>query len=169
MGDMVGGQVAIRLLPCLCFLALQTLKPSEVLAGLCGRLVDEGSAARLSTSSKRKFCEWAGVDAEFVSRSLRERDGEIEGHPWMRIFSQYFDRFEAVPDVDARLELLLGPRGDEAYRMFRPPFTVFADGSLTLSDHSSSPLAEEEKEFWITISAETIEGLVLLSNAARWS
>ena len=62
----------------------------------------------------------------------------------MRAFSQYFDRFEALPDVDARLDLLLGPRVVSAYRMFQPPFTVFADGSLALSDDPSSPLAEEE-------------------------
>jgi len=167
MGDRVGDQAAVQLLPRLCFLALQTLEPSGVLAGLCGRLADEGSAARLAISSTREFCEWAGVDAAFISRSLRERDGEIEGHPWMRIFGRYFDRFEALPDIDARLSLLLGPRGTEAYRMFRPPFTVYADGSLALSDHSSSPLAEEEEELWITIATETIEGLGRLSNAAR--
>jgi hypothetical protein len=167
MGDRVGDQAALQLLPRLCFLALQTLEPSKILAGLCARLADEGSAARLAISSTREFCEWVGIDAAFVSRSLRERDREVEGHPWMRIFSQYFDRFEALPDVDVRLELLLGPRGGDAYRMFRPPFTVFADGSLALSDHSSSPLAEEEEEFWITITTETIEGLTRLSNAAR--
>jgi hypothetical protein len=166
MGDRVGDQVAVQLLPRLCFLALQTLEPSEVFAGLCGRLADEGSAARLAISSTREFCEWVGVDAAFVSRSLRERDVEVEGHPWMRIFSRYFDRFEALPDVDARLRLLLGPRGDEAYRMFRPPFTVYSDGSLALSDHSSSPLAAEEEELWITIATETIEGLERLWNAA---
>jgi len=168
LGDRVGDQVAVQLLPRLCFLALQTLEPSKVLNGLCDRIADEGSAARLAISSPREFCEWVGIDAAFVSRSLRERDEKVEGHPWMRAFSQYFDRFEALPDVDARLELLLGPRGDEAYRMFRPPFTVFADGSLALSDHSSSPLAEEEEEeLWITIATETIEGLTRLSNAAR--
>lgn len=166
MGNRVGDQAAVQLLPRLCFLALQTLEPSKVLAGLCDRLADEGSAARLAISSPREFCEWVGVDAAFVSQSLRERDGKVEGHPWMEIFSQYFDRFEALPDVDARLKLLLGPHGAPAYRMFRPPFTVFADGSLALSD-PSSPLAEEEEELWITIATETIEGLARLWNAAR--
>jgi len=167
MGDRFGDQAAIQLLPRLCFLALQTTEPSEVLSGLCGRLAEEDSAVRLAFSSTREFCEWAGFDAAFASRSLRERDKRIEGHPWMRIFSPYFDRFESLPDIDARLKLLLGPRGAEASRMFKPPFTVFADGSLTLSDHPSSPLAKEEKELWITIAAETIEGLARLSNAVR--
>lgn len=166
MGDQVGDQAAIQLLPRLCFLALQTLEPSKVLAGLCGRLADESSAARLAISSTPEFCEWVGIDPARISRSLRERDGKLEGHPWMRTFSQYFDRFEALRDIDARLELLFGPRGDEAYRMFRPPFTVYADGSLALSDHASSPLAEKEQELWVTITTETVEGLALLSKAA---
>ena len=51
MGDRFGDQVAVQLLPRLCFLALQTLEPSKVFAGLCGRVPTR--AQQLASQSPR--------------------------------------------------------------------------------------------------------------------
>lgn len=166
----LGDEAAIALLPRLCFLALQTPAPHTWFMGLYSSLTAEGSSAALAASSPREFCEWAGVDPFLVSRSLREREPNLDNHPCMPLFRDYFDRFEAVPDVEARLDLLLSPHGLAARETFWPTFTVFADGHVTLARNTGfDDVDEEEKLFWISATADAIAGLELLERQERQS
>jgi hypothetical protein len=169
VADNLGDGAAIALLPRLCFLALQTPAPHACFMGLYSRLTSEGSTAALAASSPREFCEWAGIDAFLVSRSLREREPNLDNHPCMPLFRRYFDRFEAVTDVEARLDLLLSPKGAAARETFWPTFTVFADGHVTLALNTGFDVDEEEKLFWISATADTLAGLGLLDRQARQS
>jgi hypothetical protein len=170
VADRLGDEAAIALLPRLCFLALQTPAPQTWFMDLYSRLTAEGSTAGLAASSPREFCEWAGVDAFRVSRSLREREPSLDNHPCMPPFRRYFDLFEALPDVDARLDLLLSPHGMAARETFWPTFTVFADGHVTLARNTAfDDVDEEEKLFWISATADAIAGLELLERQARQS
>jgi hypothetical protein len=167
VADRLGNEATIALLPRLCFLALQTPDPCTYFMGLYSKLTAEGSTAALAASSPREFCEWASVDPFLVSRSLREREPSLDNHPCMPLFRRYFDRFEAVPDVESRLALLLSPKGAAARQTFCPTFTVFADGHVALALNTGFDVDEEEKLLWISATADAIAGLGLLARQAR--
>jgi hypothetical protein len=82
----------------------------------------------------------------------------------MPLFRRYFDRFEAVPDVESRLDLLLSPKGMAARETFWPTFTVFADGHVTLALSTGSDIDDEEKLFWVSTTADAMAGLELLAH-----
>jgi hypothetical protein len=160
--ETLGGEAAIRLLPRLCFLALQTDAPTEMVAHLSKKIASERAAARLCDCTPRQFCDWAAFNVTLVSKSLRERDTPLKDHPWMRLFGHYFDAFERISSVDDRLTLLMGLRGGETFQMFRPTFTVFEDGDVLLSRTTTDTHEEEERELWITITSDLVEGLRIL-------
>ena len=58
LADKIGDEVAIALLPRLCFLALQTPVPLDYFGGMCLR-TGESSPAGVATSSPEEFCKWA--------------------------------------------------------------------------------------------------------------
>jgi hypothetical protein len=162
VADEIGEEEAFTLLPRLCFLALQSPDPAAVFMVLFNQLLAENSATDLAASSPEAFCHWSGADPHYLSRSLRERSPNIDNHPCMPLFRDYFDRFEAVPDMESRLELLLTPRGMGARRTFWPTFTVFADGHVQLERSSGFDIDEELKAVWIDMTAEAVTGLELL-------
>jgi hypothetical protein len=168
--DRLGKDAAFRLLPRLCFLALQTDAPTAIMSHLIDKICLEPSVASVCAYTSREFCEWAGVDVLLVSKSLRERAGTLsdsEGrplglkdHPYLRLFDGYFDDFESISSVDDRLDLMMGVRGGTTYQMFAPMFTVFKDGRIL--SPPKRPYCQEELELWIQITLDTCEGLSVL-------
>ena len=162
MAQTIGDDAAIRLLPRLCFIALQTNDPIPVMVHLRERIALENVASTLCECSPRQFCEWVGVDAAVVSKSLRERDTPLSDHPWMRLFDHYFDDFEQLT-IDERLDLLMGVRGADTYHIFKPTFTVYPDGEMELSRRTTSDLEEEVKHAWIDITRDLVDKIELLA------
>lgn len=162
----IGNDAAIALLPSLCFLSLQTPDPPRYFTAYYSRLRAEKLAAALSSSSPREICEWAGADPYRVSRSLRERKPELDNHPCMHFFRHYFDRFEALSEVEDRLDLLLRPKGEAAQEAFGPTLTVYADGEVRLSIRSDHATDDELKSALISETANALAGLELLEQHA---
>lgn len=153
---------AIRLLPPLCFIALQCAEPTVVFGPLVERILTERLGSSQSELTPRRLCEWAGVDPARVCKSLRERDTPLRDHWWLQLFSPYFDEFERLP-LDERLNVLMGLHGSDAYRLFRPMFTVYSDGEIGLSRAMSPGLEEEAKRLWIARTSQLLKGLRLLA------
>jgi hypothetical protein len=122
---MLGDEAAIRLLPRLCFFALQTDDPPKYLSDLTRKVDSDHATARLLDCELRDLCEWARVDAVSVSRSLRERCPALGKDRWAGQFRHYFDDFEKIDSIDLRLNLLTGFRGADTFNMFKPLVTVF--------------------------------------------
>ena len=111
-----------------------------------------------------------GVDPFFVSRSLREREPGLNNHPCMPLFKDYFDRFEAISQMESPTGVLLpGPRGMAARETFWPTFTVYADGQVKLGRDSGFDIDEEQKALWIDVTADALGGLDLIARRTRQS
>jgi hypothetical protein len=129
----LGIHAGTRLLPRLCTMALQTDQPVQVLIGLIDRVKSSGAANSLCGRTPSRFCEWInrGMGPR-VSRSLRERGTPLSDHPWMKLFTHYFDDFEELT-VDNRVEIMMGLHGANTSKMFRPSLFVFNDGEIRFS------------------------------------
>jgi hypothetical protein len=162
VSDAVGTKAVIKLLPRICFLALQTDSPTAIVAYLSKRIASEGAATYLCDCPPRQFCEWVGIDAGRVSKSLRDRTGEtpLKDHPWIEMFNQYFDDFESISSIDDRLNLLMGMHGVDTFKMFRPMVTIFEDGDMVppLTKADTHELAEQ----WVGLTCDLFEGLRIL-------
>jgi hypothetical protein len=163
MAHTMGDEAAIRLLPRLCFIALQTNAPTSIIVHLSERIAREHAASRLCEYTPRQFCEWVGVNSFMVSESLRERDTPLKHHRWMRLFDHYFDDFERL-SIDDRLDLLMGVRGADIFELFKPTFTVYADGEVRLSRSMPRTLEDEARELWIAITSNLIAGVSILAH-----
>jgi len=165
MVEHVGDEAAIKLLPRLCFLALQTNEPVDLFAQLCKRVKSEREVDKVCAFSPREFCRWIGVkDIVLLSRSLRERPSPLGNHPWLRIFEPYFEAFESISDVDDRLNLLMGLRGGDTYAIFGPKVTVYENGEMISSVSDINHRFEEE---WLQVTSDLVEGLKILASARR--
>lgn len=168
MSEKVGDEAAIRLLPRLCFLALQAREPTEWFAHLISRIASESSVTRVCDYTHRQLCEWANIDVSLVTKSLRERDTPLRDHPFMGLFSLYFDAYECITSIDDRLSLLMGDHGAHTFRKFRPMFTVYAEGEVKLAMKTATEHEEEELvEQWINITCELVDGLRALEGTTK--
>lgn len=164
----VGANEAFAVLPGLCYLALQPSNPTTRMLELLARLADESSTADICALSPREFCEWAGVDPGFVSRSLRERIrsetelSRLADHPWLDQFAHQFDAFESVTDLDSRLELLFGTSGGRTYSVFHPNYFVFPGGVIAVSGGTA-----QEEDFWLRRTLKFVDGLRILKQECR--
>lgn len=153
---------AIRLLPPLCFIALQCAEPTVVFGPLVERALAKRFGSSPSEWTPRRLCELADVDPARVCKSLRERDTPLRDHWWLQMFGPYFDEFERLT-LDGRLNVLMGLHGSDTYKLFRPAFTVYSDGEIELSRTMPLSLEEEEKRLWIARTGELLKGLRLLA------
>lgn len=157
-----GSADAIRLLPPLCFIALQFAEPTAAFGPLVERIFAKRLGSTPSEWTPRRLCEWAGIDPARVCKSLRERDTPLRDHWWLQVFGLYFDEFERLT-LDERLNVLMGLHGSGTYSLFRPTFTVYSDGEIELSRTMPPSLEEEAKRLWIARTGELLKGLRLLA------
>jgi hypothetical protein len=155
----MGGEAAIRLLPRMCFLALQTNDPAARIATLAERITSERAVTRVCDYTPRQFCEWADVDVALLCKSLRERNTPLRDHPWLNFFSDYFDEFESISSIDDRLNLLMGVQGGTTFTMFAPVFTVFENGDML----SRRGTGTYEKKEWLKMTSRLVAGLERLN------
>lgn len=168
-----GKEVAFKLLPGLCFLALQTNNPAVTMSRLIDRIDSESLLADLCAYTSPGFCEWANSDPSLVSLSLRERAATLRDlngrpldlykHPCLRFYDQYFQDFESVSGVADRLDLAMGARGGTTFTLFAPMFTVFADGRVLTS--SKTPRANIEP--WLRLTLDQYNGLSFVAPKPR--
>jgi hypothetical protein len=155
----LGIHAGTRLLPRLCTMALQTDEPVQLLIGLIDRVRSSGAANYLCGCTPSRFCEWISRDmAKRVTRSLRERGTPLNDHPWMKIFTHYFDDFEALT-VNNRLDMVMGLYGADTAEMFRPSLFVFKDGDIRFSSRMRRSYSEEELEGFAEMTFDLIESI----------
>ncbi len=171
-GDDVGG----ILLPRLCFLSLQAERPVRQLLFLLDKLENEASPEIVVGYRPIQLCEWAGAPVSLVSRSLRERaasfvrnsagqTARLTDHPWVGLFTQYFDEFEAIADDGQRLDLLMGQQGAYAYSQFAPRVTVYPGGETRLrgtDPNEQSEIAHEARHGFVEMTLNLVSGLEVL-------
>lgn len=160
MAETMGGEAAIRLLPRMCSLALQTNEPPAEIARLAARIMSERAVTRVCNYTPRQFCEWADVDVALVCKSLRERNTPLRNHPWLKFFSNYFDAFESISSIDGRLNLLMGVQGGSSFMIFAPMFTVFENGDMLSSRRGAGT---DEKTEWLKMTSRLVAGLQRLN------
>ncbi len=102
-----------------------------------------------------------GSGTYLVTKSLRERarqmtrlDGSpfpLKDHPQFKLFSGYFDQFEAVEGDANRLKLLAGSRALDTFAVFRPMVTVFSDKVC------KSRLDDDETEQYLALTWQLVK------------
>jgi len=171
-----GDDVGTILLPRFCFLSLQAAKPTRELLFLFDKLSRESSPDHVVTYEPIQLCEWAGAPVSLVSRSLRERAASfvrnaagqlvrLTDHPWVGLFAQYFDEFEAVSDSGNRLDLLMGRQGAYAHSQFSPRFTVYPGGDVRIrgtDPNDQSEIAHEARQGFVEMTLNLVSGLEFL-------
>jgi hypothetical protein len=174
--DRLGDDVGTILLPRLCFLSLQAEKPVRHLVSLLDKLTTEASPLDIVAYKPFRLCEWAEAPVSLVTRSLRERaesflrdstgrPARITDHPWVNLFTQYFDEFEAISDDGRRLDLLMGRQGDYSHSQFSPHFTIYPGGDIRIrgtNPDEDSEIAHEARHGLIEITLNLVSGLELL-------
>jgi len=129
-------------------------------------------AERRTTSSDDsaggRAARGAGADV------LRQTDQSmLDSRGWGDTLRPYFDGFEALPDIDARLQACIDPMQADAAPsasgldpLFRPLWSIHADGSV--GKLRGKPTANDLADFarWVTLSLEMLDGLAWLNDAA---
>jgi hypothetical protein len=159
----LGDGLAFELLPRLCALALQTDDPRVAMASLTDRVRNPVNAVAAAGLPTLEFCRWAGVnDPAVLGRSLREREpGLFQRLPWAALLARYFDRFEALPSVGARMDVVFRSDADApGASIFFPVFTVFADGGIHAMDGNA-----RDYERWTRATLIVVDTMEFLDRA----
>jgi hypothetical protein len=174
--DKFGNDIGGILLPKFCFLSLQSERPVRQLLFLMNKLASESSPQDISAYGSIQLCEWAGAPVSLVTQSLRERaasfllDAEgkpakLTDHPWVNLFTQYFDEFEAISDHNHRLDILFGLYGGYSHSQFSPRYTIYPGGDLRIrgtDPDDQSEMAYEARLGLIEITLNAMTGLDFL-------
>lgn len=159
--DQLGQSINIKLFCRLSAISLQSDDPISMFQGIVLSIKEQGTEKLLTTCEPQEFCERLGIAPEFISKSLRERESPFKNHPYMETLSIYFDEYENL-DITERLSLLLCKDATSA-SFFKPLFTVYPDGDVTLSRNMPEPLSSEYKELIIDGTLRAMKGLDILS------
>ena len=165
MSEKVGEEVSTCLLPRICTLALQTDNPALVLSHLFNRIATERNGAIICKLSPIQLCDWANVDKNFITKSLRLRNRPLSHHPWQQLFSNKFDSYEAIEHPEERLNLIMGTNGPEAARIFSPVCKIYNDGEVPMKGEAM----ELYFDAWLELTHHIIEGFRLLNDAGETS
>lgn len=171
--DIYGFELTMRVLPRLCWLALNTSDPGTYLSQALEAL-DRKDVQWLAGASASRTCQALNMDASLMASSWRVRRPGLRDHPLHTLLGPYFDLLESETDPEAYLRLAMHPgRGKEsASRLgpgsLMPPMTVYADDVFLLN----GPYRDDG---WDTVepllrgSAMLIESLDWLERQARRS
>lgn len=160
--DQLKKPIDIKLFCRLSVISLQSDDPISMFQGLISYVSEKNYEELLATCDPDEFCRRLGVDPNFVAKSLRERKSPFQNHPYMETFSIYLDEYETL-DIREKLDLLMCKDAKSA-SFFKPLFTVYPDGDVTLARYMPEPLANEYKSLLISGTFGALEGLKVLTS-----
>lgn len=166
-----GFDLTLRVLPRLCWLALNTAHPGSYLSQALSSLKVE-DVQWLAGASASQTCQAFGLDAAETARSWRIRRPGVRDHPLHPLLGRYFDVLESETDPEAYLRLAMHPgRGKESGSRIRleqlmPPMAIYADDVFLMN----GPFRDDSwdtVEPLLRVSAVLIKSLDWLEERAR--